>query len=295
METIIPSIQWFPGHMAKTRRLMRENLRLVDLVVELRDARIPHSSRNPEIERLLGQKPRVVLLNKSDMADEKITRGWRAYLAGCKVPALAVDCRSGKGLRAFEPLVRETLAELLARRRQKGLVGQPVRLMAVGVPNVGKSSFINRLAGSRRARVEDRPGVTRGKQWIKVGGMELLDMPGVLWPKFEDPQVGEHLAFTGAVKDDVLDIEALAMRLLERLLADYPALLQGRYRFTAEEAAGLSGPELLGLVGRKRGMLLPGGGVNAERAAIMLLDEFRAGMIGRISLESPPDRKEAKG
>ena len=291
METIIPSIQWFPGHMAKTRRLMRENLRMVDLVAELRDARIPHSSQNPEIEKLLGGKPRVILLNKSDMADEQKNRRWQEYYAAKKIPTLAVDCRSGKGLRGFEPLVRETLAELLRRREEKGMVGRPVRIMVVGVPNVGKSSLINRLAGSRRAKVEDRPGVTRGKQWIHIGGMELLDMPGVLWPKFEDPQVGEHLAFTGAVKDDVLDIEALAMRLLERLCADYPRLMEARYRFTPEEAqnfSAFSGYQLLEMVGKKRGMLLAGGEINLERASIMLLDEFRAGAIGRITLEVPP-------
>lgn len=288
MQSILPSIQWFPGHMAKTRRLMRESMGLVDIVVELRDARIPRSSANPEIERLVGKKPRVLLLNKSDMADEALTRRWCDHYKRKGVPAIAVDCRSGKGLKAFEPLVREALKEQLERFRSRGMAGRPIRMMIVGVPNVGKSSLINRLAGSRRAKVEDRPGVTRGRQWVKVeGGMELLDMPGVLWPKFEDPQVGEHLAFTGAVKDDVLDIEALSMRLLERLREDWPRLLCGRYRLEDGELGQGGGWELLRLVGGKRGMLLPGGEINTERAAIMVLDEFRSGAIGRITLEKP--------
>lgn len=286
-ETAAASVQWFPGHMAKTRRLMRDHMKLVDLVVELRDARIPRASANPEIEKLVGQKPRVLLLNKSDTADDAKTKAWCAYYKDRGVPVLAVDCRSGKGLRAFPPLVEKTLADLLARRRARGIVGRPVRMMVVGVPNVGKSSLINRLASGRRTKVEDRPGVTRAKQWVKVeGGFELLDMPGVLWPKFEDPLVGENLAFTGAVKDDVLDIEGLAMRLAEKLYGDYPALLGARYKFAPEEAADLGGAELLTLIGKKRGMLLSGGEINIERAAITLLDEFRAGVIGRITLES---------
>lgn len=290
METTIPSIQWFPGHMAKTRRLMRDGLRLVDVVVELRDARIPHSSANPEIKQLVGQKPRILLLNKSDTADEAVNRAWCAFYQRQALPVLAVDCRSGKGLRAFPPLVEKTLAELLARRRAKGLVGRPLRMMVVGVPNVGKSSFINRMASAKRTKVEDRPGVTRAGQWVKVdGGFELLDMPGVLWPKFEDPLVGENLAFTGAVKDDVLDVEALAMRLIERLWRDYPTLLSARYRFAPDEATDLDGPALLALLGQKRGMLLPGGEIDYLRAAIALLDEFRAGKIGRISLEKPQE------
>lgn len=291
VETSIPSIQWFPGHMAKTRRLMRDGLRLVDIVVELRDARIPHSSQNPEIDKLLEQKPRILLLNKSDSADPVQNRAWCTHYQKRGLPVLAVDCRSGGGLRAFAPLVEKTLADLLARRRAKGLVGRPLRLMVVGVPNVGKSSFINRMANARRTKVEDRPGVTRAGQWVKVtGGFELLDMPGVLWPKFEDPLVGENLAFTGAVKDDVLDVEGLAMRLCERLYRDYPALMADRYRFTAEEAAGLDGPALLALLGKKRGMLVQGGATDTLRAAVALLDEFRAGKIGRITLERPAGR-----
>ena len=285
------SIQWFPGHMAKTRRLMQSNLKLVNLVVELRDSRIPRASRNPEIDKLLGAKKRVVLLNKSDMADPAVTKKWLDAFAGEGIPALAADCRSGKGLSALIPLARKVLSEEIERKKAKGMVNVPLRLMIVGVPNVGKSSLINRLSASRRAKVEDRPGVTRGKQWVSLkDGIELLDMPGVLWPKFDDKLVGEHLAFTGAVKDDVMDLESLAARLLVRLAADYPKLLAARYKL--EGAQGESGDPALGFnllsqIARARGMLLPGGELATERAAITLLDEFRGGTIGRISLEIP--------
>ena len=279
------NVQWFPGHMAKTRRLMRESMRLVDIVAELRDARIPNASANPEINKLLDGKPRVLLLCKADLADGERTHLWRDHFSKSGISALAVDCRSGKGLNAFEPLIREILAPLLERRRTRGMTGGTLRVMVVGVPNVGKSSLINRLAGGRPAKVEDRPGVTRGSQWVRAGGLEVLDMPGVLWPKFEDPAVGECLALTGAVKDDILDIEALAVVLLERLLGDYPELLAARYRFDLQDVDGLEPYGLLQLIGRKRGMLIPGGEVDTERAAIMLLDEYRAGTIGRITLE----------
>ena len=284
-EQEVSAVQWFPGHMAKTRRLMKENLRLVDIVIELRDARIPYSSQNPEIRKLLSGKARAILLNKSDMADDAKTREWCAYYKSRDIPVLAVDCRSGKGLKAFAPFVQEALAELIARHKAKGMAGRPIRMMIVGVPNVGKSSLINRLAGGRKTKVEDRPGVTRSKQWVKVqGGMELLDMPGVLWPKFEDPVVGENLAFTGAVKDDILDVEALASRLALRLADICPKLLAARY-LLEESAVVLNGYEMLKTIGKKRGMLLPGGEINTERAAIMLLDEYRSGQIGRITLE----------
>ena len=287
-------IQWFPGHMAKTRRLMAANLKLVDAAAELIDARIPVASRNPEIQRILGQKPRIILLNKAGLADERITRQWIAYYQQKGVPALAIDCKSGSGISQIAPLLRRVLAQLLARRAQRGMQTRPIRLMIVGVPNVGKSSLINRLAGSKRAKVEDRPGVTRGKQWVSLeSGMELLDMPGVLWPKFEDPAVGERLAFTGAVKDDVLDVELLALKLLLLLREEYSELLCQRYKLTREELAAAAAADLLELVGRKRGMLLGGGAVNTERAAITVLDEFRGGRIGRISLERPPKEEEA--
>ena len=285
------SIQWFPGHMAKTRRLMQQNLKLVNLVVELRDCRIPRASRNPEIDKLLGTKKRVVLLNKSDMADPGITKRWLDAFAGERIPALAADCRSGKGLSALIPLARKVLSEEIERKKAKGMVNVPLRLMIVGVPNVGKSSLINRLSASRRAKVEDRPGVTRGKQWVSLkDGIELLDMPGVLWPKFDDKQVGEHLAFTGAVKDDILDLEALASRLLARLASDYPKLLLARYKLEGAQPDsddGAFGFGLLTQIARARGMLLPGGELATARAAITILDEFRDGTIGRISLEIP--------
>ncbi len=287
-----PSIQWFPGHMTKARRMMESSLKLVDIVVELCDARIPASSRNPEIDRLVGRKPRILLLNKSDAADEALTRQWVAWYQSQGIPALAADCRSGKGLGGFLPLVRKTLSAELERRVQRGMSGKPIRMMIAGIPNVGKSSLINRLAGSRRTKVEDRPGVTRGRQWVSLeGGVDLLDTPGVLWPKFEDPLVGERLAFTGAVKDDVVDLEYLAMRLLWLLQGEYPALLTKRYSFTPQETEGAEPYDLLCLLGKKRGMVVRGGEINTERAAITLLDEFRSGKLGRITLEIPPEGK----
>lgn len=286
--TEAPSIQWFPGHMAKTRRLMRESLRLVDIVVEVIDARIPISSRNPELPGLVGQKPRIVLLNKCDAADDAVTRDWCSYYKEQGVVAIPTDCRSGKGIKQFVPAVKEVLRPLLERRTQKGMQGAPIRMMIVGIPNVGKSSFINRMAGSRRTKVEDRPGVTRGRQWVNLeNGIDLLDMPGVLWPKFEDKRVGEYLAFTGAVKDNVVDIELLSMRLLELLNGRYHRLLCDRYKLTDEETAEIEAYDLLKLVARKRGMLQPGGEANTERAAIAVLDEFRSGKIGKITLETP--------
>lgn len=286
--TEAPSIQWFPGHMAKTRRLMRESLRLVDIVVEVIDARIPISSRNPELPGLVGQKPRIVLLNKCDAADDAVTRDWCSYYKEQGVVAIPTDCRSGKGIKQFVPSVKEVLRPLLERRAQKGMQGAPIRMMIVGIPNVGKSSFINRMAGSRRTKVEDRPGVTRGRQWVNLeNGIDLLDMPGVLWPKFEDKRVGEYLAFTGAVKDNVVDIELLSMRLLELLNGRYHRLLCDRYKLTDEETAEIEAYDLLKLVARKRGMLQPGGEANTERAAIAVLDEFRSGKIGKITLETP--------
>ena len=283
-------IQWFPGHMAKTRRIMRENLKYVDIVVEIRDARIPKSSSNPEINSLLSNKPRIIILNKADNADRNITKKWIEYYKSNGITAIEADCRSGKGLNALMPAVRENLKDLLERRAQRGMDGMSIRMMVVGIPNVGKSSFINRLAKSRRAKVEDRPGVTRGKQWVTIdGGIELLDMPGVLWPKFEDKQVGEFLAFTGAVKDDILDVEYLAMKLLDVLRERYFDRLSDRYGITLEETEHLDSYDLLGEIGRKRGMLMAGGVVNTERMANTLLNEFRSGAMGNMSLEFPND------
>ncbi len=285
----VPAIQWFPGHMAKTRRMMKANLPYVDIVVELRDAKIPFSSGNPELPAMIGKRKRIILLNKCDTADPAVTARWVAWFRKKGIAALPVDSKTGKGLNAFLPLVRSELSELLERRVEKGASGRPIRMMVVGIPNVGKSSFINRMAGEKRAKVEDRPGVTRDKQWVTVSrDVELLDMPGVLWPKFEDPSVGERLAVTGAVKDQVVDIELLAMRLLGWIRNEYPQLL-ARYKITPEEAADLEQYELLELVGRKRGMLISGGEVNTERAASTVLDEYRGGKLGHLSLEEPPE------
>lgn len=281
-------IQWFPGHMAKTRRLMKENLPLVDVVVELTDSRVPFSSRNPEMKSLVGGKPRVVILNKCDMADEAITQEWIDYYKSVGIRAIATDCRSGRGLNKLAPVVREVLKNELEKRARKGMEGKPIRMMIVGIPNVGKSSFINRIAGGKRAKVEDRPGVTRGKQWVTLDkGIDMLDMPGVLWPKFEDKTVGEHLAFTGAVKDDILDIETLAARLADVLNHEAHKQLCERYKLTDEETLEIEPFALLELIGAKRGMKISGGEVNTERAAAMILDEFRGGKIGRITLERP--------
>ena len=285
-KTETTAVQWFPGHMAKTRRLIQENLKLVDLVLEIADARIPHSSRNPELDRWLGGKPRILMLNKNDAADPDATRQWISYYEKKGIAVFACDCKSGAGVKQFEPLLKKTLAGLIARRAQKGMAGRMVRIMIVGVPNVGKSSFINRMAGGRRTRVEDRPGVTRGKQWVSLmKDIELLDMPGVLWPKFDEPAVGEKLAFTGAVKDGVLDIELLAARLLEIMAREYPERLKDRYKI--DGFAEMDGYELLEMVGRKRGMLISGGGVKTERAAITVMDEYRSGKLGRLTLEMP--------
>ena len=283
------NVQWFPGHMARARRLLAESLPLVDAVAELRDARAPESSRNPELGAMLGQKPRIVLLNKSDLADAEATRRWLAFLCR-EASALAVDCRSGRGLSRFAPTVEETLRETISRNTARDMAQKPLRLMVVGIPNVGKSSLINRLAGASRAQTADRPGVTRHNQWYRAGcvgdiPIELLDTPGVLWPKFEDPAVGEKLAFLGSVKDEVFDTETLALRLLEVLRAGYPARLAERYRLDPAALPALPPWELLEAVARRRGMLLPGNTPDTHRAAAMLLDELRAGTLGKITLD----------
>ena len=280
------SIQWFPGHMAKTRRKIKECLPLVDAVAEIVDSRIPVSSRNPDLAGIISGKPRIILLNKCDMADEKITERWINYYKSQGVIALPLDCKSGKGVGGFIKSTKVLLADNLKRSREKGMVGKPLRIMVVGIPNVGKSSFINKMAKNNKARVEDRPGVTRGNQWFRIDKeLELLDTPGVLWPKFEDKTVGEHLAFTGAVKDNVVDIEFLAMRLLEYLANAYPSLLEERYKLNPTEFQDYY--DLLCEVGKKRGMMMRGGVVDTERAAVYVLDEFRSGKLGRITIEAP--------
>ncbi len=281
------NIQWFPGHMTKTKRKIAEILPLIDAVAEVIDARIPVSSRNPDLDEMIGGKPRIILLNKCDMADPAVTDEWIKYYKQNGITAIAVDCKSGKGLNLFKTTVKETLADRLTYYREKGMVGKPLRVMVVGIPNVGKSSFINRIAGANKAKVENRPGVTRGNQWFTIDKeLELLDTPGVLWPKFEDVTVGEHLAFTGAVKDRVLDVELLAVRLLEILAVEYREMLINRYGQLDFDCEAY---ELLEQIGIKRGMVIRGGETDTERASNMLLEEFRNLKIGKISLERNSD------
>lgn len=274
--------------MAKTRRLMQENLKLVDLVIELRDARIPYSSKNPEIEKLVGDKPRLILLNKASLADPAVSRSWLHAFEARGEHCLLVDCVTGQGLRDIYPTVCELLADKLTRWADKGM-NKKIRAMIVGIPNVGKSSFINRIAGSKKAKVENRPGVTLNKQWVSSDiGLELLDMPGVLWPKFEEKRVGENLALTGAIKDKIMDTEELAMILCDRLRKIAPEAFAARYKLTeADGYDALDAYDLFELIGRKRGFLMAGGTVNHERTADTLLGEFRSGTIGQISLEEP--------
>ncbi len=287
----IGTIQWFPGHMARTRRKIKESIGLVDAVVEVVDARIPLASRNPELDSLTGRKPRLVILNKADLADEAVTRRWIAYFAKKGTPALAMDCKSGRGFQQFLPALHRLLGELLAKWEGRGM-NRSIRVMIVGIPNVGKSSFINRINRGGKARVEDRPGVTRMNQWfVAEDGTQLLDTPGVLWPKFDDQRVAMRLAFTGAIKDQVLDMEEMACELLKILYAGYRPLLRQRYGLPEELPADPW--ELLLAIGRRRGMLLSGGEIDTERAAIMLLDEYRGGKLGRISLEIPDEEVPA--
>ncbi|MBD9047579.1 MAG: ribosome biogenesis GTPase YlqF [Ruminococcus sp.] len=282
------TIQWFPGHMTKTKRQIQASLKLVDAVAEILDARIPLSSKNPDLQKLIQNKPKVVLLNKCDMANQNATSRWIDYYASQGVTAIAVDCKSGKGLNKFAPAVNNVLAERRERLKAKGMVNPMLRIMIVGIPNVGKSSFINRVAKQNRAKVEDRPGVTRGNQWYSIAkNIEMLDTPGVLWPKFDDKIVGERLAFTGAVKDQILDTELLAVRLLDFLRSLKPADFIVRFKLDDVDLDAVDPYELLNIIGKKRGMLISGGEINTERAAIMLLDEFRSGKLGRITLEMP--------
>ena len=277
-------VQWFPGHMARTRRQIKESLPLVDAVVEIVDARVPVSSRNPELPELIGQKPLMVILSQCDLGDDNAARGRISERGKQGVTAIAVDCRSGKGLNAFAPTVRRVLSDKIEANAQKGMAGKPLRLMVVGIPNTGKSSFINRMAGKNKAKVADKPGVTRQNQWFGIGnGIELLDTPGVLWPKFDDPDVGLRLAFLGSVKDTILDIELIAARFLTIMNENYPERIKERYKLEfppkSEEF------ERLEMLARKRGMLISGGEPDTERAAVMLLDEYRAGKLGRITLD----------
>ena len=277
------NIQWFPGHMTKTKRMIEADIKLVDAVVEIVDSRIPESSRNPILSEITGGKPRIIILNKCDYADSTLTDRWKDYYKRQGYGVLCCDCRSGKGVKEFVPMLKKQLAELLEKRRAKGMIGKALRIMVVGIPNVGKSSFINRMANSRKTAVGDRPGVTRGKQWVTIDKeVELLDTPGILWPKFDDQSAAEKLAFTGAIKDDVVDVESLAESLGDYLKEHYPGRLTERYKLTSTDGS------LTELIAKARGMMISGGEPDTERAAATLLDEYRSGKIGKITLEAPP-------
>ena len=289
MDTDRMNIQWYPGHMTKTRRQIEADLKLVDAVCEIVDARIPISSRNPDIDAICGNKPRIMVMNRMDLADPEMTRRWLDYFRSKGMAALATDCKSKKGINNFEPAVRSVLKEKIARNAEKGM-NKPLRIMIVGIPNVGKSTLINQISGRKGAKAENRPGVTRGKQWVTVdSSLLLLDTPGILWPKFEDPNVGMMLAYTGAVKENVIDTEELACFLMELLWKYYPDTVRERYKVDVPE--GTPGYELLEEAGRKRGFLMARGEINTERMAKVLLDEFRSGKLGYFTLESPEDCK----
>ena len=279
------NIQWYPGHMTKTRRQIEADLKLVDAVCEIVDARIPASSRNPDIDAICGDKPRIMILNRIDLADPAATQRWADYFRSKGMAVVMTDCKSRKGINNFQPAVRSVLKEKIERNAARGM-NKPVRAMIVGIPNVGKSTFINQVSGRKGAKAENRPGVTRGKQWVTVdNGLLLLDTPGILWPKFEDPNTGMMLAYTGAVKDGILDIEELACNLIALLHKRYPEALKERYGIEAEQ--GTPGYELLELAGRRRGYLVSGGEINTERMAKVLVDEYRNAKLGKFTLEEP--------
>lgn len=288
-------IQWFPGHMAKTRRLITENLKNVHIIIEVLDARVPVSSRNPELRRMTGDKPTILLLNKASLADPQKSRDFVKLYTDAHTVCLLCDCVTGEGLNKLPEAIRRVLKQRVERYEEKGQAGRHLRAMVVGVPNVGKSTLINRMSGGVKAKAENRPGVTRAKQWVTTGiGIDLLDMPGVLWPKFEDAVVGENLAFTGAIRDDILDIEHLALKLVGRLRRLYPNELAARYKLAdADGWQELSDGQLIELIGKKRGCLMPGGVVDAERVSNLLIDEFRAAKIGRMTIDRLPAEKVA--
>ena len=282
------NIQWFPGHMTKAERMMEENMKLVDGVCEVIDARIPSASRNPDIDRLASGKPRLVVLNRADQADPEVTKQWRTYFKSQGMTVLETDSKTGKGVNQFPQAVRTALKDKIAEYAAKGQGSRPLRIMVVGIPNVGKSTFINKVARRKAAVAGDRPGVTRGKQWIHIDdSLDLLDTPGILWPKFDDEEVGQVLALTGAVKDDILDRETLAANFLVRLRDHYPTVIEQRYKFIPDP--GAQGWELLEAAARKRGFLISGGELDTERMAAILLDEYRGGKLGRLTLEYPPE------
>ena len=287
MQQDMMNIQWYPGHMTKTRRQIEADLKQVDAVCEIVDARIPMASRNPDIDTICANKPRIVILNRMDLADPAATKRWSEYFKSKGMAAVPTDCKSRRGIGDFQPAVRSVLKEKIERNAAKGM-NKPVRVMVVGIPNVGKSTLINQISGRKGAKAENRPGVTRGKQWVTVdSGLLLLDTPGILWPKFEDPEVGMMLAYTGAVKDGVIDIEELACRLIKLLHQRYPQALKDRYGI--DTADDIPGYELLEMAGRKRGFLISGGEINTERMAKVLVDEYRSGKLGRFTLEEPEE------
>lgn len=284
------TIQWFPGHMTKTKRKIQASLKLIDVVVEIIDARIPISSSNPDLAEIIENKPKLVLLNKCDKANKTANKKWIDYYSKKGIKALAVDCKSGKGLNKFVPSIREILSDKFEIQKNKGIKNPILRVMIVGIPNVGKSSFINRVSKQSRAKVEDRPGVTRGNQWYTISNdLEMLDTPGVLWPKFDDETVGLHLAFTGAVKDQILDIELLAVDFLKAMITEPTPEFAARFKLDINEIKETEPYDLLKLIGKKRGMLISGGEIDTERAANLVLDEYRDGKFGNITLEFPED------
>ena len=307
-------IQWYPGHMTKTRRLIEENIKLVDIVIELLDARAPYSTKNPDIDKLANGKMRLIVLNKSDLADPKLLKAWTDWYSSSNVKVIEIIATSGKGMKEVTAAAEEMLREKIERDKARGRIYRPIRAMIVGIPNVGKSTFINTLVGKGSTKTGDKPGVTRGKQWVKIKkGFELLDMPGILWPKFEDEIVGLNLAFTGAIKDEIMDTEELALKLVERLQETNPEELMTRYKLTRELAMGflelgakrfrgkleerykleitdeMTPYDMLLAIGNKRGFITPGGGVDENRTALVILDEYRSGKIGKITVESPTD------
>ena len=288
----IPSLQWYPGHMRKAERLVKENLKLVDVVVELLDARIPLSSANPVLREIVGDKPRVIVLNKADLADEAATRAWVKYFAAEGIAAVPVDAVKGRGVKELVQAIAKCAKPKTDKLVQHGAKARAARCMILGIPNVGKSSLINRLSGGSKTKVENRPGVTRAKQWIRLGAqLELLDMPGILWPKFEDQQAALNLAFTGAINDNVYDVESVVLLLLDTLRTKYPIDLKDRYRLEEELPSGV---ELLEEIGRKRGCLRAGGRVDDEKAQQIVLTDFRSGRLGHVTLDTLPFTESAE-
>ena len=286
------NIQWFPGHMTKAKRKIAEDLKLVDVVIELLDARIPMSSRNPDVDQIVGGKPRIIILNKSDLADENANKLWMKYYTASNTRVILVNSIKGTGLKEATTAAKLLMKEKIDKLKAKGLLVKTIRALIIGIPNVGKSTLINKVAGRSVAQTGDRPGVTRAKQWIKISNeLELLDTPGILWPKFEDEQVAYNLAFTGAIKDDILDVYELALKLLERLQQDFFNNLKEKYKLE-DSTRELSIYDLFNLIGKKRGCMIAGGEIDIRRVAVMLLDDFRGGRIGKITLELPPEKTE---